>query len=126
VRALWKEVGDFAMNEYLTALFAWPNVTPQQKAAVLDKLYRYTGISQEVWEQHNIRFGTAEFALEILKDQNLVTGISDARQTTPARPAGGRGGRAGEGQESYINNYLRTELGVGGRASLSRQRSWGQ
>jgi carboxypeptidase C (cathepsin A) len=115
VRALWKEAGDFAMNEYLTALFAWPKVTPQQKAAVLDKLYRYTGISKEVWEQHNIRFGTAEFALEILKDQNLVTGISDARQTTPARPAGGRGGRgAGEGQESYIDNYLRTELAVEG------------
>jgi hypothetical protein len=42
VRALWKEAGDFAMNEYLTALFAWPNVTPQQKASVLDKLFRYT------------------------------------------------------------------------------------
>src|SRR5262249_25473790 len=70
----------------------------------------------EVWEQHSIRFGTVEFAREILKEQNLVTGISDGRQTTPARPAGAAVGGPGPGvgQLSFIDSYVLNELGVVG------------
>jgi carboxypeptidase C (cathepsin A) len=118
VRALYKEVSDFALGEYLTALFSWPNVTPALKAEVLDKLYRYTGISREVWEKNQIRLGTMEFSREILKEQGLVTGFSDARQTFPAqRPAAKSapgGVPAAAVQESFINAYLRTELGIAG------------
>lgn len=113
VRALWKEAGQFAMGEYLIALFAWPKVTPEAKASVLAKLYRYTGISKETWEKNNIRLGTMEFAREVLRDKDLIIGISDARATTPAHPAGGRGDVAGF-DVSYVNDYLRNELGVQG------------
>jgi carboxypeptidase C (cathepsin A) len=72
-------------------------------------------LSKEFWEKANLRVGTVDFARELLRDQGRVIGISDGRQASQVAQAGGRGGgRGGAGGESFVNAYVRTELGVQG------------
>jgi carboxypeptidase C (cathepsin A) len=119
VKALWQEAGQFAMGEYLSTLFAWPEVSQAQKNRVLDKLNRYTGIERATWEKNDLRLGTAEFSNELLKNRQLATAFGDARRTRPAHPADSENHELAP-SETYIDVYMRTELGLIG-APLYRE-----
>jgi len=111
--SLIKEVEQFALTEFVTALLAWPNVMTAERTRVLGKLHRYTGLSTEYWEKSALRVGTVDFARELLRDQGRVLTISDGRQSAPlAQPGARGGGPGGDLGEGPMMIYLRNELGV--------------
>lgn len=106
---LLDDVRHFALNEFVTTLLAWPDVTAAARRSVLDQLHRFTGLSESYWEEHDLRVGTADFARELLQEEGLVLQFSDGRQASPAQRTGG--GRS-QGNLSPMMHYLQSELGV--------------
>ena len=73
------EVEAFASGEYAHALFLGNKLPKQERTAVVDKLYQYTGISKEYWERANLRVGHQQFTKELMRTRNLTTGRIDSR-----------------------------------------------
>ena len=117
LQPLLGEVEQFAITEYATALLAGSTITSTQRASVLDKLERYTGISRSYWEQHNLRVDADQFETELLHQHGEIIGRFDARFAGPPVP-GLVGGDAYDPGYNIINpvletgyrHYLRTEL----------------
>ncbi|HVZ56851.1 MAG TPA: hypothetical protein VG870_09360 [Chitinophagaceae bacterium] len=117
--ALLREVQDFSLGEYSTALMKGDRLSSQERAAVVDKLHAYTGLSPQYLEQTNLRLYVGRFNKELLRSEGKTVGRLDARIT------GSDYDDAGESFEydpSYdmaiygtyaavINDYLRRELG---------------
>jgi carboxypeptidase C (cathepsin A) len=120
LNALIQEVQHFALNEFLTTLVAWPDVSPDEREPILTKLNSYTGLSKDFWEKANLRVGTAAFARELLRDQGQVLTINDGRLSSPVQQAGTSGGRGRGGvggprpneAADLMGAYLRDELGT--------------
>lgn len=108
-----KEAGEFALNDYLTTLMAWPHVAPTKRKSTLDRLHALTGISQDVWMKHRLRINGGLFAREFLRDQGMVVRASDGRIAVPVQGSDRPAGPPSPG-ESIMNIYARTELGLEG------------
>ena len=79
-RDAWlQEVRDFAAGPYLTALFAGEGLDGDERATVVQRLARYTGLSQEYWERANLRVNASRFRKELLRERGLVVGRLDTR-----------------------------------------------
>jgi len=103
-----EEVEHFTLTEFISAIFRWPDLPDVERKNILDKLNRYTGVSQEFWEKFNLRVGHPFFERELLKDQNLILSASDARETYSASEKGSRENPF----EAAIKAYLQSELGM--------------
>jgi carboxypeptidase C (cathepsin A) len=122
---LHAEVEPWALGPYADALAKGDQLTPQQKADVVDHLARYTGLKKEFIEQHNLRISEPEFTRELLRDQNKIVGrldgrfIGDTRESEFGPGAGGTTSPNSDPSMSAIrppytamfNQYVRTELG---------------
>src|SRR5579884_41311 len=73
------EVEPWAIGPYAEALAKGDQLTPQQRADVVDHLARYTGLKKEFIEQHNLRISEPQFTRELLRDQNKIVGRLDGR-----------------------------------------------
>jgi carboxypeptidase C (cathepsin A) len=76
-----KEAEEFAMGEYATALLKGASLTPEERASVVEKLSRYTGISQEFIERTNLRINDQHFFKELLRERGKTVGRLDSRYT---------------------------------------------
>jgi len=74
-----REVEDFAIGEYATALLQGDKLDPKQRAAIIDKLSRYTGLSKQFIDLANLRVCQARFSKELLRLQRRSVGRFDSR-----------------------------------------------
>jgi len=88
----------FAFGEYLQALARGNALSDAERAAVAQKLARFSGVSAEFAEQCNLRISSARYRKELLRDQRLTVGRLDSRFTGVDADA------AGEQQEYDPSN----------------------
>jgi len=81
LQSLLREVEQFAMGEYAAALFKGDSLNPGERAHIVDKLARYTGISKEFIERTNLRILDQHFFKELLRDRGRTIGRLDGRFT---------------------------------------------
>jgi carboxypeptidase C (cathepsin A) len=79
LEAFMQEVRDFALNEYAPALLAGARLEPAARKAVLAKLEKYTGLSQDYWDRANLRINEGRFNKELLRDKGITAGRVDSR-----------------------------------------------
>ena len=112
------EVKAWADTEYAAALARGDAMTPDERAAAVDKLSRYTGLSKTYVDEANLRIDEPHFCAELLRDQKLIVGRLDSRFT--GINASGVSERTDYDPSeagirppftSMFNNYVRQELG---------------
>jgi carboxypeptidase C (cathepsin A) len=116
-----EEVVRWSLNDYTLALGKGDALSADERRKVLEQLARYTGLTPEVIEAHDLRIDVPTFTHELLLSQKLVTGRLDGRFATPS-PSLSREDRREDRfydptsaailppYNSAFYNYLRTEL----------------
>jgi carboxypeptidase C (cathepsin A) len=79
--AFLKEAREFAANEYAQALIKGGRIDAAEKARVLKKLVRFTGLSEDYLTKADLRVNAFQFMAELQRSSGLVTGRLDARFT---------------------------------------------
>jgi carboxypeptidase C (cathepsin A) len=112
-----QEVEAFAAGEYALALMKGAALPTDERAAIAQKLARYTGLSPEYIERTDLRIEIHRFVKELLRDQWRTVGRLDSRFTGMDRDAAGE---KFDYDPSYaaiqgpytatLNDYVRTEL----------------
>jgi carboxypeptidase C (cathepsin A) len=74
-----EEVEQFAYREYAPALLLGSRLDDRQRQAVLGKLARYTGLSEDYWDKANLRISEGQFTQELLRDRAETVGRVDSR-----------------------------------------------
>jgi carboxypeptidase C (cathepsin A) len=74
-----KEVEAWAAGDYTVALARGGSLTGAARAAIADKLTRYTGLSREYVERADLRIEIQRFCKELLRDQDRTVGRLDSR-----------------------------------------------
>ena len=124
---LHAEVEPWAIGPYNDALAKGDRLTPEERADVVNHLVRYTGLTKQFIEQHNLRITEGQFTRELLRDQDKIVGRLDGRFTGETRQTEGGFGPGGPTPTSpnsdpsmsairppytaMFNQYVRTELG---------------
>jgi carboxypeptidase C (cathepsin A) len=111
------ESRQWAMGDYWAALNKGDALTPQERADVVDKLARYTGLSKQIIEWANLRIDVRTFTHYLLADQKLRVGRLDGRYKDPD-PNGfmdtpfydPTSSETGPPFTSVFNDYVRREL----------------
>jgi carboxypeptidase C (cathepsin A) len=113
-----QEAEQWASGPYAQALARGDALSAAERQKVIEQMARYTGLSQEVIDEANLRVNVAQFTHYLLLDQKLRVGRLDGRFTGPdpqglldtpfydptvpaVRPP----------YTSAFNNYVRGELG---------------
>jgi carboxypeptidase C (cathepsin A) len=115
---LLAEVSQWAETGYAEALQKGDRLSAQARAAVIDRLARYTGLSKDFLDEHDLRVDQGSFNRELLRREKLQVGRLDSRFTGPM-PSGGERGGGYDPSEAAIrppfttvfNEYVRSELG---------------
>jgi carboxypeptidase C (cathepsin A) len=79
--AFMNEVSDFALTEYAPALLMGSRLPATDRRAVLAKLARYTGLSEEYWDRANLRIDEGRFTKELMRAKGITAGRVDSRFT---------------------------------------------
>ncbi len=79
LQKLVDEVREFAIKEYAPALMKGDALTKRERAAIIEKLVRYTGLSAEYLERSNLRVPDFRFFKELLRSRGRVVGRLDSR-----------------------------------------------
>lgn len=98
IKQIHEESRGFALGEYLAALTRGNTLSDAERAAMADKLARYTGLSAKYILSSNLRIDASRFRKELLRDQRLTVGRLDSRFTALDADA------AGERQEFDPSN----------------------
>lgn len=117
LRKTLDEVEAFAEGEYATALMKGSRLPAGERAAIRQKLARYTGLSETYIEQTNLRVNIHRFVKELRRDERLTVGRLDSRFVGRDRDSAGE---HYETDPSYVtilgpytgtfNDYIRREL----------------
>jgi carboxypeptidase C (cathepsin A) len=111
------DVENWALNGYADALAKGDRLSPQERAAVADKLSQFTGLSKNYIENSDLRVDEPHFTKELLRDQRKTVGRLDSRFTGSDRS--GVSETAGFDPSmsairppytAMFNQYVRTEL----------------
>jgi carboxypeptidase C (cathepsin A) len=84
-----EEVEAFTQGEYATALLKGAALTAKERAAIINRLARYTGLSADYLDRVNLRPEIMRFTKELLRDQRRTVGRLDSRFTGIDRDSGG-------------------------------------
>lgn len=113
-----REVEEFAVGEYASALMRGNRLSAEERLAVAERLARYTGLSTEYVLGANLRIRIYRFVKQLRRDERLTVGRLDSRFTGLDRDASGA---SAEFDPSYVaiqgpytsafNDYVRSELG---------------
>lgn len=113
------EVRVFAEGAYMTALMKGNRLVPAERADVLARLSRYTGLSEDFLETANLRVSLPRFQKELLRSRGLTVGRLDSRYTGVDYD---RAGSAPDQDPSFVaidgaytaalNTYFRSDLGL--------------
>ncbi len=77
--AFLDEVETFAINDYAPALLQGSALPEAQRSALKARLSRYTGLSEQYWENSNLRVPHMRFTQELLRDEDITIGRIDSR-----------------------------------------------
>jgi carboxypeptidase C (cathepsin A) len=89
LRSLLNEVEAFALGEYATVLLKGAALTVKERATLIKRLARYTGLSADYLDRVNLRPEIMRFTKELLRDQRRTVGRLDSRFTGIDRDSGG-------------------------------------
>lgn len=113
-----REAEAFAEGEYALALMQGSKLAPTEQERIVQKLARYTGLSEEYVLACNLRLEITRFTKELLRSERQTVGRLDSRFTGTDRDAAGA---AFEYDPSYaaiqgpytatLNQYVRQDLG---------------
>jgi carboxypeptidase C (cathepsin A) len=78
-----REVEQFAMTDYASALLAGGSIDAGRRADVLARLHRYTGLSEAYLDRANLRAQPGAFQKELLRSRGMIAGRQDTRFTGP-------------------------------------------
>jgi carboxypeptidase C (cathepsin A) len=78
-----REVEQFALGDYASALLKGADLSPDQQHAIADKLQSYTGVPGAYWIKANLRVSGGDFSKQLQTDQGLTTGRLDTRYQGP-------------------------------------------
>ncbi|MHB1864470.1 MAG: S10 family peptidase [Gemmatimonadaceae bacterium] len=81
LRPFLTQVEQFATHDYAEALLQGDKLTAADRAAILDKLHEYTGLSRDYIDKADLRVTASQFEKELLREHGLVLGRLDARFT---------------------------------------------
>ncbi|MBE3095632.1 MAG: peptidase S10 [Planctomycetes bacterium] len=98
IRQVVEEARAFAFGDYMLALTRGNTLTSAERAAMADRLARFTGLSSRFILAANLRVDSGRFRKELLRDKRLVVGRLDGRFTALDADA------AGERQEFDPSN----------------------
>lgn len=73
------EVEQFALQEYAPSLLMGNRLVGEQRRAMLAKLSRYTGLSEDYWDRADLRVSEGQFTKELLRDRGETVGRIDSR-----------------------------------------------
>lgn len=118
LRSTLTEVEQWAVTEYTHALMRGDRLAGEERAAILAKLARYTGLSERFLEENDLRVEIHRFCKELLRTERRTVGRLDSRIV-------GRDARAGGDHPDFdpsmttirppytavFNHYVRTQLG---------------
>ncbi len=79
LQSLLREVEQFAAGEYAAALLRGDQLPKRERAQVVAKMARYTGLSPEFIERSNLRINDQHFFKELLRDRGQTIGRLDSR-----------------------------------------------
>jgi carboxypeptidase C (cathepsin A) len=79
LQSLLREVEKFAAGEYAAALMQGDRLPKRERALIVQKLARYTGLSPEFIERSNLRVNDQHFFKELLRDRGQTVGRLDSR-----------------------------------------------
>lgn len=134
--AFMKEVEDWSVTEYATALLAGSNLAAADRGRIIDQLHRYTGLDPDFLDRADLRVSAPEFEKELLREDGLVVGRLDARFTGPTGDLLDRGpdhdpqsSAISSAYTSAFNSYVRQELGYDGEreyvpSGMARPWNW--
>lgn len=115
--AFMDEVKAFALGDYTLALMQGSAVSPDQRAAIVQHLAKYTGLTPEYIERTDIRINIMRFCKELLRDEGRTVGRFDSRYKGIDRDAAGEtyeyDPSSAVVQGAYtaaLNAYVRDEL----------------
>lgn len=112
-----REAEQFATGPYATALGKGDSLSAQERQSLVEQLSRFTGLSSNVVEEHDLRITQWVFCHELLRSQRLSVGRLDSRFTGPDLS------QSEEGDydptisvirppfTATFNNYVRSDLG---------------
>ena len=83
------EARAWAIGPYASALLQGNTLPADQRATIRTQLARYTGLSEQVIENNDLRIDSGRFWKELLRDRGLTTGRLDTRYTGKDYDAGG-------------------------------------
>jgi carboxypeptidase C (cathepsin A) len=113
------QVRDFAVNDYLPALWAGVRVDPAREREIAERYAAFTGLDVQYVLRSRLRVNAVRFVKELLRDQGLAVGRLDGRYTSDEvddiaeRPSYDAAGAAiTTAYSAGIHTYLRETLGV--------------
>ena len=80
---LLKEVEQFSLGAYATALLLGTDLPEAQRKEVATKLESYTGVPAAYWIKANLRVSGGEFSKELQSEMGITTGRLDTRYEGP-------------------------------------------
>ncbi len=79
LQKLLQEAGEFAIGEYAEALLKGNRLTHRERAQIVEKMARYTGLSPAFIERSNLRVKDQHFFKELLRERGQTVGRLDSR-----------------------------------------------
>jgi carboxypeptidase C (cathepsin A) len=111
------EVEQFTINELIPTLTLGGFVEPQKRQQIAAKMARYSGLSEKVIMEHNLKVPTTFFWKELLRDKGYMIGRLDSRYLGIDRQEAGESPDYSAENTSWqhsfapaINYYLREVL----------------
>jgi len=105
----------FAKGDYLRVLYQGSSAAPADRARVAARLQALTGIPAAWYLANDLKITKERYRVELLKDQHLLLGRSDARYTAPITDKGGAPDPAevlSDAVQTIFPTYLRDDLHV--------------
>ena len=121
---LLKQVEEYSLGEYASALLQGSDLTVARKQAVAEKLNAFTGIPAAYWVKANLRLSGAQFAQQLQTVDNITVGRLDSRYQGPAMdPLNSESdydpftNGISSAFAAAINSYIRNDLRYGEQAT---------
>ena len=119
-----KQVEEYALGEYASALLQGSDLADARKQAVADKLCAFTGIPAAYWVKANLRLSGAQFSQQLETAENITVGRLDSRYQGPAMdPLNSESdydpftNGIASAFTAAINSYVRNDLHYGEQAT---------
>jgi carboxypeptidase C (cathepsin A) len=103
-----EEVEEFALGEYTLALMKGAALLPEERAFIVEKLARYTGLSVDFIERCDLRVEIFRFTKELLRSRRRTVGRIDTRFTGIDRDSAGENFEHDPSMSAIMGPYTAT------------------